>query len=223
MSKNEMIDIQDVARIFNLSIEGVRKYKRYGLFEACHKIGRKDFYNMQEILSRKALIQSYKQEGFSLNKIKEKINDLKLKQSLKMNLDHNNGLKKVLIIEDEEMVVDILKKILRKYFKENVLEIYDARTGYSGIENAEIINPDLTILDVGLPGGKTGREVYDQLKGHTNTSKIKFIIISGIEDFSDNEEFRSSNDKFFMKPIKTKKFLDTVKKFLEIETDSLAC
>jgi len=220
MYKNEMIDIHDVARIFNLSIEGARKYKRHGLFEACKRVGRKDFYNMREILSRKDLIQSYKQDGFSLNKIKEKINELKLKQSLKKNLDNSHGIKKVLIIEDEESVINLLKDIFKTYFKEGVLKIYVAKTGYSGLENAEIIKPDLIILDPGLPD-ISGRKVYERLKDHPNTCQTKIIIISGVMDFSDNARFKTSNDKFFMKPIKTKKFIDTVKMFIEIKTDPL--
>lgn len=214
MSKNETIDMYDVARIFNLSIEGVRKYKRQGLFEACRRVGRKDFYNMQEILSRKDLIESYKKDGFSLNKIEEKINELKLKQSLQKNLDNSHGIKKVLIVEDEESVITLLKDTLKRYFKKDEIKIFDAKRGRLGIEIAEIIRPDLIILDMALPD-ISGEEVRERLKNNPNTSQIKFIILSGVVQVDHIKEVS------FQKPISISDFIAEVKKLLGIKTNLL--
>ncbi len=78
---------------------------------------------MQEILSKKDLIQSYKDDGFSLNKIKEKIDELKMKQDLKKNLDNNHGVKKVLIVEDDESVITLLKDTFKRYFNKDEVKI----------------------------------------------------------------------------------------------------
>lgn len=214
MSKNETIDMYDVARIFNLSIEGVRKYKRQGLFEACRRVGRKDFYNMQEILSKKDLIESYKKDGFSLNKIEEKINELKLKQSLQKNLDNSHGIKKVLIVEDEESVITLLKDTLKRYFKKDEIKIFDTKRGRLGIEIAEIIRPDLIILDMALPD-ISGEEVRERLKNNPNTSQIKFIILSGVVQVDHIKEVS------FQKPISISDFIAEVKKLLGIKTNLL--
>jgi len=214
MINREMIDIQGVAKIFNLSIDAIRKYKMLGLFEPCKRDGRKDFYDKREILRRKNLIKSYQKQRMSLSEIRDKIVELKLKQNLKEDIESSHDAKKVLIIEDNEMVMEILKKMLKNHFNEDVLKIYDARSGYSGIENAEIIRPDLIILDYGLPD-IFGDEVYERLKRNPNTSNIKFIILSG------KREYEPPGAKFLQKPISMEKFIETVKKLLQIKTNSL--
>lgn len=214
MVNNEVIDIHDVAKIFNLSIDAIRKYKMLGLFEPCKRVGRKDFYDKYEILRRKDLIKSYQKQRMPLSEIRDKIIELKLKQGLIENLDSSYDVKKVLIIEDEDMIIEILKKMLKKHFNEDVLKIYDAKSGYSGIENAEIIRPDLIILDYGLPD-IFGDEVYERLKRNPNTSNTKFIILSG------KREYEPLGAKFLQKPISMKEFIEAVKNLLQIKTNLL--
>lgn len=211
MVNNEMIDIHDVAKIFSLSIDAIRKYKMLGLFEPCKRVGRKDWYDKHEILRRNNLIKSCQKKRMSLNEIRDKIIELKLKKNLKEDLESNFDVKKVLIIEDEDNIVDLLKYIFKQHFNENVLKIYDARTGYSGIESAEVIKPELIILDYDLPD-IYGDEVYKQLKRRPNTRNIKVVILSG------KAVYQPPGTEYLQKPIEIERFIETVKRLLQIET-----
>ncbi len=67
---------------------------------------------------------------------------------------------RVLVIEDEEKMADVLKRGL----EEESFEVDVAGDGVSGLEMAKTTQPDLIILDIGLPGidgFQVAREVRD--------------------------------------------------------------
>ena len=67
---------------------------------------------------------------------------------------------RVLVIEDEEKMADVLKRGL----EEESFEVDVAGDGVSGLEMAKSSQPDLIILDIGLPGidgFQVAREVRD--------------------------------------------------------------
>ncbi|MEE8430785.1 MAG: response regulator [Candidatus Desulfatibia sp.] len=213
MSNSEMIAIKDVVNIFKLSIETIRKYKDLGFFEPCKRVGRKDFYYRQEILRRMDMIQYYKQKGMKLSDIKKKINELQEQKSFEDTLE-NADAKKILIIEDETGLIQILKEFLMTGFPNNVLKIFDANEGHKGIELAISIKPDLIILDIALPT-ISGIEVYKKLARHPNTRHSKFIF------FSAQVRYEPKNTIFLPKPISMKTFLEKVQSIkcgLEIPT-----
>ncbi|MBU2578599.1 response regulator [Patescibacteria group bacterium] len=81
--------------------------------------------------------------------------------------------KKILIIEDEELLYNILKKKLE-------LEGYEvsiAENGVEGLEKVKKINPDLILLDIVMPE-KGGFEVMEELQKEDDFKDIPIIIIS---------------------------------------------
>ena len=81
--------------------------------------------------------------------------------------------KKILIIEDEELLYNILKKKLE-------LEGYEvsiAENGGEGLEKVKKINPDLILLDIVMPE-KGGFEVMEELQKEDDFKDIPIIIIS---------------------------------------------
>lgn len=78
---------------------------------------------------------------------------------------------KILIIEDDQVLSDVLH---RKLIKENY-EVYTAKDGEEGIKKVEEVKPDLILLDIIMPK-KDGFEVMETLK--SNNSKIPVVIIS---------------------------------------------
>ena len=58
-----------------------------------------------------------------------------------------NGGKKILIVEDDELIIKILEFILNK----EGCELSVIRDGLSAIENLKMINPDLVMTDLMLP------------------------------------------------------------------------
>ncbi len=82
--------------------------------------------------------------------------------------------KKILIVEDQAMIVDMLKMRLEA----NNYEVIIANDGQEGLEKARQHHPSLIILDVMLPK-MNGYQVCQLLKKDPKYSKIPIIISSG--------------------------------------------
>lgn len=78
---------------------------------------------------------------------------------------------KILIVDDEIEILNLLKIALKKEGFEN---IYEAQTGKDAIEKFEQNSPDLAILDVMLPD----MEGYDICKHIRKTSNIPVLFLS---------------------------------------------
>jgi len=66
---NDKIDINEVAKIFNISVPAVRDYKKRGLIVIADKDGNKDLYDKADILLRKSIITDLRRKGHSLSQI----------------------------------------------------------------------------------------------------------------------------------------------------------
>jgi len=82
--------------------------------------------------------------------------------------------KKILIIEDQAMIVEMLKMRLEA----NNYEVITAADGQEGLEKAHKHHPSLIILDVMLPK-MNGYQVCQLLKKDPKYSKIPIVISSG--------------------------------------------
>ena len=81
--------------------------------------------------------------------------------------------KKILIIEDEELLYDMLKRKLEI----EGYEVSIAENGVEGLEKIKKINPDLILLDIVMPE-KGGFEVMEELQQEEDYKNIPIIIIS---------------------------------------------
>jgi DNA-binding response OmpR family regulator len=84
-------------------------------------------------------------------------------------------MKKVLIIEDEE----ILAKILQEKFREEGFEVEIAGDGDAAFPTADDFQPDIVILDLILPK-KDGFQVLEELKSDERLKKIPVVILSNL-------------------------------------------
>lgn len=80
---------------------------------------------------------------------------------------------KILIIEDEEILIDVLQKRI----KQEGYDVFLARDGEEGIQKINEIKPDLILLDIIMPK-KNGFEVLEEMKKNADTADIPVIIIS---------------------------------------------
>jgi two-component system phosphate regulon response regulator PhoB len=87
-------------------------------------------------------------------------------------MDTGSG-RKILIIEDESDVADLLMLNLRK----GGFKVSTAADGASGLQAARDERPDLIILDLMLPK-MSGLEVCKILKGDTGTSAIPILMLT---------------------------------------------
>ncbi len=81
--------------------------------------------------------------------------------------------KKILIIEDEEILLDLLKKKL----SDLGYEVYTAKDGEAGLEAVKEIVPDLILLDIIMPK-MGGFEVMERLQEDESLKTIPIIVIS---------------------------------------------
>jgi two-component system, OmpR family, alkaline phosphatase synthesis response regulator PhoP len=89
--------------------------------------------------------------------------------------------KKILIVEDNEMDLLIIKRYL---LRAGYNEIVSAENLAEGIKKAEIEKPDLIILDTLLPDGN-GFEICQAIREKYNQLNPKIIITTGSVDAVD--------------------------------------
>lgn len=90
---------------------------------------------------------------------------------------------KVLIIEDEEMLVNMY---ISKFEKEGY-EIEKALNGREGLEKVKSYNPEIILLDVIMPE-MDGFMVLKQLKSETSTKNIPVIMLTNLGQEEDIEK-----------------------------------
>ncbi len=82
--------------------------------------------------------------------------------------------KKVLVIDDEKRIGDILSRLLVR----EGIAVSTATDGPSGLKLAREIVPDLVILDLAMPG-MGGEDVAMALRENARTAHIPFIFLTG--------------------------------------------
>ncbi len=85
-------------------------------------------------------------------------------------------MNKVLVIEDDQNLLPIFKKQLEHHF-----ELKIATTGDEGIDLANTYSPDFIILDLVLPGSKSGMHVLMELKRLEATKDIPVLVLTNLE------------------------------------------
>lgn len=81
--------------------------------------------------------------------------------------------KKILIVEDEEIMIDLLqRKLTAEGYETSV-----ARDGQEGLGKMKEVKPDLILLDIIMPK-MGGFEVMEEMKKDRELKKIPVIVIS---------------------------------------------
>lgn len=97
-------------------------------------------------------------------------------------------MKKILLIEDEEMLI----RMYEDKFSRSGFEVITARTSEEGIDLAEKGQPDLIVLDIILPN-KSGLFFLKQIKNRNSSARnIPVIVFSNY----DNPETEEAAKKF---------------------------
>lgn len=119
-------------------------------------------------------------------------------------------MSKILIVDDNPSVLRLLEHTLTK-------EGYEVLTAKNGIEGLKIASqgvPDLTILDVMLPG-IDGFEVCHRLRGEAKTASIPVLMMSAKGQPVDRETgLRVGANEYLTKPVERMKLLDNVQKLI---------
>jgi two-component system, OmpR family, response regulator MprA len=107
---------------------------------------------------------------------------------------------RVLVVEDDESITDVLRRTLRQ-------EGHEVRSSIDGVEAlraAEEFVPDLVILDLGLPG-LDGVEVCRRLRAD---SDVPILILTARSELGDRVEgLDSGADDYLVKPFERQELL----------------
>ena len=113
-------------------------------------------------------------------------------------------MKKILIFDDEEDILEIVKLI----FKDDY-EIHTESYLKDPVGIVENVNPDLILLDLYIPA-VGGEEAVKLLKQNEKTKKIKIILFSASNDIAERSK-KSGADGYFTKPFKVKQLREFLK------------
>lgn len=115
-------------------------------------------------------------------------------------------MKKILVIDDSPTEVHQLKKVLET----NNFSVDVASNGIDGLKSAEIISPDLIIMDVVMPG-VNGFQATRQLSRNPKTKGIPVVIVSSKDQDTDKVwGMRQGARAYLVKPVSEKDLLDAV-------------
>lgn len=118
--------------------------------------------------------------------------------------------KRILIVEDDGDVR--LGYHLR--LKANNYDTFFAADSLSGITEARKHQPDLIILDLGLPAGD-GFVVMERLKSNTYLAVIPVIIVTGRDPYANRERaLRAGAKAFLQKPVDNNELLAVIQRCL---------
>lgn len=125
----------------------------------------------------------------------------------------DDTLPKVLVVDDEPMIRELVKAILRA---DDRYELITASDGLEGVEAAQRLRPDLVILDVRMPR-MTGLEACRALRADPRTADTKIVLLTAMGQDSDIEEGHEAGaDDYFLKPFAPNDLLDKVRTALRL-------
>ena len=116
--------------------------------------------------------------------------------------------KKILVIDDEEILIKSLSKLLEK----NGYEVFIAKNGQDAIIMSEEEDFDLILADIHMPG-MNGFEVVKHIYREIDKRKIPTIFITGYEDEIIEKKVKTvSPIAYIYKPFDNKELLGKIKK-----------
>ncbi|MBH1960378.1 response regulator transcription factor [Chryseobacterium sp. HSC-36S06] len=120
--------------------------------------------------------------------------------------------KKILLIDDEQDILEILSYNLEK----EGYQVSTASNGNEGIEKAKQIIPDLILLDVMMPE-KDGIETCQDLRKIKELQKTLIVFLSArSEEFSQLAGFQAGANDYIVKIIKPKILISKVNALLQL-------
>lgn len=124
----------------------------------------------------------------------------------------------ILLVEDNELIRDMLSRRLSK----RGFEVLISTDGRVGIETAKQQQPDLILMDVGLPE-VDGCEATRRLKADAETSPIPLIILTAHATTGERDQaIQAGCDDFATKPIDFPRLLESIQSLLNRKTVRLA-
>jgi CheY-like chemotaxis protein len=119
--------------------------------------------------------------------------------------------RKVVCIEDESEMIDLVSLILRK----QRVQVVGALGGHQGLEKIRTEKPDLVLLDLRMPV-MNGWDVYKQMRASNDMKDIPVVVLTAMANSLDEPLNPKSNgiDDFITKPFRPMRLIESVNRAL---------
>ena len=118
-------------------------------------------------------------------------------------------MKRVLVVDDNIDILQIVKIILENYG----FEVAVTAKGEETFSKTVTFNPQLILMDVFLSSGIDGREICKTLKSNSQTKDIPIILFSAQVKMEDAFKNWGADD-FIAKPFEVKELISKIKSHL---------
>jgi two-component system, OmpR family, response regulator VicR len=124
---------------------------------------------------------------------------------------NSTTIKRIVCIEDEPEMIDLIQLILNR----RGFEVVGASGGKEGLQLVRDAHPDLVLLDLMMPD-MDGWEVYQQMKAEESTRNIPVIIVTAKAQNIDKVLglHIAKVDDYIAKPFGPQELVDSVEKVL---------
>ena len=120
---------------------------------------------------------------------------------------------KIMIADDEGIVIDSMTLLLKKEFGEEI-SIESARSGRNVIELAESFRPDIALMDIHMPG-INGIDAMREIR--RSNDRIVFIVISAYDKFDyARDAIALGVLEYLNKPVASDRLLSVIKKAMTV-------
>lgn len=119
--------------------------------------------------------------------------------------------KKVMIVEDEPSIFNLIETLLRA----KGYDVQVAPDGNKALQSMPDFKPDLVLLDIMIPG-VDGLEVCKIVKEHPETKSTKVVMLTSSKSEEAMDQAMSAGaDWYIAKPFKIDAVIDKVKQLLD--------
>ena len=124
------------------------------------------------------------------------------------------GKKKVLIVDDDVEIVELIVDVLTR---DGRFDVKSASSGYDAGIVTEQFHPDVIILDYMLPD-VNGNIVCQTIRRNTELNDIRIIIVSGVVNPSEIEDLlKAGAEDFIKKPFNITDLVDKIAGILQLQ------
>jgi CheY-like chemotaxis protein len=206
MEDSQLLKISEVAELASVLPSTIRHYTDIGLLRvAGYTDGGHRLYSREETLDRISRIQALSRRGLKLPEIKAE-------------LESRTRVRKVLVIDDELELVDLVSDLLK--FKFPDWQVKAAMDGFTAGRMVGEFLPDLVILDLMLPG-VDGFAICRQIRKDPTLKSCAVLAITGFDSKEMRDKIMAcgAND-YLAKPMETDALLEKVTRLMDLEDGS---
>ena len=117
----------------------------------------------------------------------------------------------ILIIEDQ---ADI-RRLIRWTLEPDDYEIHEASNGVRGLKEAQLLRPDLIVLDVMMPGELDGLEVCRRVKADPDLAHVPVVLLTALSREKDRQSgIQAGADVLLGKPFIPLELVEIVERLL---------